>query len=53
MAVMRKILLVAYRLLRTEETYDPRKVCAAPGQHTPSVDKLAAMGVDKFYGFFW
>jgi len=31
MAVMRKILLVAYRLLRTKEAYDPAKVCAAPG----------------------
>jgi hypothetical protein len=44
MAVMRKMLLVAYRLLRTEESYDPLKVCAAPAQHTPSADKLAAMG---------
>ena len=42
MAVMRKILLVAYRLLRTRETYDPTKVCAAPAQHTPSSPKLAA-----------
>jgi hypothetical protein len=30
MAVMRKMLLVAYHLLRTEETYDPRKVGVAP-----------------------
>jgi transposase len=36
MAVMRKMLLVAYRLLRTEETYDPRKVCVAALPHTPS-----------------
>ncbi len=39
MAVMRKMLIVAYRLLRTEETYDPTKVCAAlesPALHTPS-----------------
>jgi len=28
MAVMRKMLIVAYRLLRTKETYDPAKVCA-------------------------
>ena len=39
-AVMRKMLLIAYRLLRTEETYDPTKVCAVPlaqaAQHTPS-----------------
>jgi transposase len=44
MAVMRKMLLVAYRLLRTEETYDPLKVCAAPAQHTPSAGNLAARG---------
>jgi transposase len=42
MAVMRKILLVAYRLLRTGETYDPMKVCAAPALRTPSSGKLAA-----------
>jgi transposase len=30
MAVMRKMLLVAYRLLRTGETYDPTKVGAGP-----------------------
>jgi len=29
-AVMRKMLLVAYRLLRTEEAYDSTKVCARP-----------------------
>ncbi len=30
MAVMRKMLLVAYRLLRTGEMYDPTKVGAGP-----------------------
>ena len=30
MAVMRKMLVIAYRLLRTEESYDPTKVCARP-----------------------
>jgi transposase len=30
MAVMRKMLIVAYRLLRTGETYDPTKVGAGP-----------------------
>jgi transposase len=44
MAVMRKMLLVAYRLLRTEETYDPLKVCAAARQHTPSRGQLATAG---------
>lgn len=29
-AVMRKMPLVAYRLLRTEEVYDSTKVCAKP-----------------------
>lgn len=43
MAVMRKMLLVAYHLLRTEETYDPRKVCIVPAQHTPSSAKLVAV----------
>jgi len=28
MAVMRKMLIVAYHLLRSNETYDPTKVCA-------------------------
>jgi transposase len=28
MAVMRKMLIVAYRLLKTEEAYDPTRVCA-------------------------
>jgi hypothetical protein len=44
MAVMRKMLLVAYRLLRTEEMYDPTKVCAVPAQHTPSSAKSVAVG---------
>ena len=43
MAVMRKMLLVAYRLLRTEETYDPRKVGVAPVPHPPSSGQLAAI----------
>ena len=38
MAVMRKMLIVAYHLLRSNETYDPTKVCAVAGPppHTPS-----------------
>jgi transposase len=44
MAVMRKMLLVAYRLLKTQETYDPTKVCAVPAQHTPSSDELVTTG---------
>jgi len=52
MAVMRKMLIVAYRLLRSEETYDPTKVCAvlvtqpveSPALHTPSSAKLVATG---------
>ena len=47
-AVMRKMLLIAYRLVRTEEMYDPTKVCAVPlaqaAQHTPSSSKLVARG---------
>jgi len=37
-AVMRKMLIVAYHLLRSNETYDPTKVCAmaGPPSHTPS-----------------
>jgi transposase len=31
MAVMRKMLAVAYRLLKTQEMYDPTKVCTACG----------------------
>ena len=42
-AVMRKMLIVAYRLLRTEETYDPTKVCALSTEHTPSSGKLATV----------
>jgi len=53
MAVMRKMLIVAYRLLKTEELYDPAKVCAVPvaqpevepqALHTPSSAKLVAGG---------
>ena len=38
MAVMRKMLIVAYHLLRSDETYDPTKVCAVAGPRprTPS-----------------
>jgi transposase len=38
MAVMRKMLVVAYHLLLTNETYDPAKVCAVAGPppRTPS-----------------
>jgi len=48
MAVMRKMLIVAYRLLSTGEMYDPMKVCAVPGahpaQHTPSSGLLVTAG---------
>ena len=46
MAVMRKMLIVAYHLLRTEEAYDPTKVCAmlAPASHTPSSENLVGLG---------
>ncbi len=46
MAVMRKMLIVAYHLLRTQETYDPTKVCAvlAPALHTPSSENLIGVG---------
>jgi len=53
-AVMRKMLIVAYRLLRTEELYDPAKVGAVlvaqppvvepPVPHLPSSTKLVAVG---------
>ncbi len=53
-AVMRKMLIVAYRLLKTEQLYDPTKVCAVlvaqppvvepPALHTPSPAKLVAVG---------
>lgn len=38
-AVMRKMLMVAYHLLRSNEVYDPAKVCAVPAaaRHTPSL----------------
>jgi transposase len=35
-AVMRKMLIVAYHVLRSNETYDPTKVCTLP--RTPSSD---------------
>jgi hypothetical protein len=46
MAVMRKMLIVAYHLLRTEETYDPTKVCAlvALPAHIPSSANLVGVG---------
>jgi len=34
MAVMRKMLLVAFHLLKSGETYDPTKVWAAPKPET-------------------
>jgi len=48
-AVMRKMLIVAYRLLRTEELYDPTKVGAVAQPrveplHLPSSAKLVAVG---------
>ncbi len=48
-AVMRKMLTVAYHLLRTEQMYDPAKVCAGAQptvelQHTPSPANLLAVG---------
>lgn len=47
MAVMRKMLADAYRLLRTGEMYDPTKVGALiepQGIHPPSSPNLAAVG---------
>ena len=53
MAVMRKILIVASHLLKTEEMYDPTKVCTVPvaqpevepqAPYTPSSAKLVAIG---------
>ena len=38
MAVMRKMLMVAYRLLKTQETYDPTKVFAQPVVHSPALE---------------
>jgi hypothetical protein len=35
MAVMRKMLIVAYRFLKTKETYDPAKVVAQAVVHSP------------------
>jgi len=53
-AVMRKMLTVAYQFLRTEQMYDPTKVCAGSGLqfpaiedqslHTPSSAKLEVVG---------
>jgi len=42
-AVMRKMLIVAYRLLKTEEMYNPKKVCALSTAHTPSLGQLATV----------
>jgi hypothetical protein len=36
MAVMRKMLMVAYRLLKTQETYDPTKVFEQAVVHSPA-----------------
>ncbi|GAC1399579.1 MAG: hypothetical protein NVSMB49_10090 [Ktedonobacteraceae bacterium] len=44
-AVMRKMLMIASRLMKTGEMYDPT-------EHIPSSEKLALQGLDKFYGFF-
>ncbi len=54
MAVMRKMLVVASHLLKTQEMYDPTKVCAVrvaqppvvepPALHRPSSAKLVAIG---------
>jgi hypothetical protein len=50
MAVMRKMLMVAYRLLKTQETYDPTKVFAQAVVHSPASElqpvqpPLASMG---------
>ncbi len=38
MAVMRKMLMVAYRLLKTQEPYDPAKVLAPAVSHPPGSD---------------
>jgi transposase len=38
MAVMRKMLTVAYRLLKTKQTYDPAKVFAQAVSHSPASD---------------
>jgi transposase len=46
MAVMRKMLIVAYHVLRTGEAYDPAKVCATVStrSHTPSSAKMVRVG---------
>jgi transposase len=41
MAVMRKMLTVAYRLLKTQEVYDPTKVFAQPGVPAPALEPQA------------
>ena len=44
MAVMRKMRLIAYRLLRTQEMYDASKVALAPVPAPPCSHHLAARG---------
>lgn len=46
MAVMRKMLIVAYRLLRTQENYDPARVCMVviTPLHTPLPKKVVTAG---------
>ncbi len=41
MAVMRKMLTVAYRLLKTQEVYDPTKVFAQPVAQAPALEPQA------------
>jgi transposase len=41
MAVMRKMLMVAYRLLKTQQAYDPTKVFAQPVGHSAPSDPPA------------
>lgn len=47
MAVMRKMLSVAYQLLKTEQRYDPTKVYPQPVD-TPSSAKLVAVRACQF-----
>ena len=42
MAVMRKMLMVAYRLLKTQEAYDPAKVFAQAVVHSPASEPQPA-----------
>jgi hypothetical protein len=45
MAVMSKMLTVAYRLLKTQETYDPTKVDAQPALEPQAVHpQLVSLG---------